>query len=134
MVPHYRSLDELIANAPKSGRLGGPDATSGMYVYAYVEVLGETWQVNWETHVESLVKLRDFIERGGDPIRITDGGRRALGVGDDAKYLYVYAKESNGGTARKAAVATTQASCCSVSAPIGSECIICGNTVEAPAT
>ncbi len=50
-------------------------------------------------------------------------------VGHDAKYLYAYAMESNGGATRKAPVAKAQANCCSVTAPIGSECIICGNIV-----
>ena len=131
MVAHYRSLDELIAAAPDTGRLGGADATSGMKLHAYVEVLGETWRVNWETHIEDLIRLRDYIANGGDPIRITRGGRRALGIGTDAEGVYIYEMErEHRDPSYRSSAATPHGLCCFVTAPIGSECACCGATVE----
>ena len=133
MAAHYRSLDELIAAAPKSGRLGGPDATRGMKTYAYVDVLGETWRVCWETYAEDVVKLRDHIVRGGAPVRVTSSGVRALGAGDKADGIYIYEVDAERRHLRKKSPsAIGLGTCCFVSAPTGSECAYCGSTIGSP--
>lgn len=131
MTPHYRSLDDLIAAAPASGPLGGPGVNTGRRTYAFLDTLGRNWIVTEETHVERLVELRDFIAAGGDPVRITEGGTRALGTGGNPDRLYIY--EYAGGVAgRPATRPRTHAVCCNMEAPIGSECSECGEVVAGP--
>jgi hypothetical protein len=129
MVEHYRSLDELIAAAPASGRLGGVHATRGMRTFAYVDVLDETWRVCWETDAEDLVKLRDDIAGGGDPVRFTGSGVRALGIGAKADGIYIYEVDVVRRDVRKHSASKSEGTCCWFIAPVGSECAICGNIV-----
>lgn len=128
MTPHYRSLDELIEAAPPSGPLGGPGVTSGRRTYALVDILGSTWKVAEETLAHRLVDLRKYIASGADPIRITEGGTRALATGGDPDHLYLYEQPTESRPTSTTG-SRSHGLCCFVAAPVGSECSNCGEVV-----
>jgi hypothetical protein len=71
---HYDSIEDLIADAPRSGPLGGDDIKSSRKVYAFLRYAGTVWAVHEDCRAERLVELGDYLDAGLDPIRCTDRG------------------------------------------------------------